>query len=101
MNAYQLSAPLLEKAIGMSHSTLARRKKTGRLSEHESDRLLRITGLYALAEDVTENPRLAADWMQTPNRGLGGERPIDYARTEAGAREVEDLLGRIAHGIVM
>jgi len=25
--------------------------------------------------------------------------PLDYARTEAGAREVENLLGRIKYGV--
>jgi len=31
--------------------------------------------------------------------GLGGETPLEYAETEVGAREVEDLLGRIEYGV--
>jgi len=30
---------------------------------------------------------------------LGGERPLDQLDTDVGAREVEDILGRIAYGI--
>ncbi|HWH91978.1 MAG TPA: MbcA/ParS/Xre antitoxin family protein, partial [Candidatus Binatia bacterium] len=31
--------------------------------------------------------------------GLGGAVPLDYASTETGAREVEDLLGRIKYSV--
>lgn len=41
----------------------------------------------------------AVEWLQTPNRALGGERPLDQLDTDVGAREVEDLLGRIAYGV--
>lgn len=99
ITAYGLNEKDIETALGMSHSTLMRRKKSGRFNEFESDRLLRVAGLYALAEEVFGDRGLAVDWMQEPNRGLGGKRPIDYADTEAGAREVENLLGRIVHGI--
>lgn len=96
---YHVSLQLLQQAIGVSQSTLSRRKRQGRFNQSESDRILRIAGLYAMAEDIIGSRGLAIDWMQTPNRGLGGHAPIVYARTEAGAREVEDLLGRIAHGV--
>ena len=31
--------------------------------------------------------------------GLGGAIPLEYAETEVGAREVENLLGRIEYGV--
>jgi uncharacterized protein (DUF2384 family) len=31
--------------------------------------------------------------------GLGGAVPLDFAKTEIGAREVENLLGRIEYGV--
>jgi uncharacterized protein (DUF2384 family) len=37
--------------------------------------------------------------MATPNRSLGGVSPAGFAVLETGGREVEDLLGRIAHGV--
>jgi uncharacterized protein (DUF2384 family) len=37
--------------------------------------------------------------MVTPQFGLGGAVPLEYAETEVGAREVENLLGRIEHGV--
>ncbi|WP_082407641.1 MbcA/ParS/Xre antitoxin family protein [Verrucomicrobium spinosum] len=37
--------------------------------------------------------------LNAPQTGLGGAIPLDYARTEVGAREVEALLTRIEHGV--
>ena len=41
----------------------------------------------------------ATTWLQRPNRALNGERPIQLLDTDLGARQVEDVLGRIEHGI--
>ena len=34
------------------------------------------------------------------NRALNGEIPVHLLDTDVGARQVEDLLGRIEHGVV-
>jgi putative toxin-antitoxin system antitoxin component (TIGR02293 family) len=41
----------------------------------------------------------AMTWLTTPRKALGGRPPLSYARTEPGAREVENLIGRLEHGI--
>jgi uncharacterized protein (DUF2384 family) len=41
----------------------------------------------------------ALKWLETPQRGLGGAVPLEHARTVAGLAEVEELLGRIEHGV--
>jgi putative toxin-antitoxin system antitoxin component (TIGR02293 family) len=41
----------------------------------------------------------AIEWLGTPNRALGGERPLDQLDTDTGAHMVEDILGRIAYGV--
>ncbi len=41
----------------------------------------------------------ALRWLKTPLPILGGESPLAHARTEAGGREVELLMGRIEHGV--
>jgi putative toxin-antitoxin system antitoxin component (TIGR02293 family) len=45
------------------------------------------------------NKEKAVEWLRTPNRALAGERPLDQLDTDLGAREVEDVLGRIAYGV--
>lgn len=38
-------------------------------------------------------------WLQTPQPGLADQQPLAFARTEIGARAVEDLIGRLEHGV--
>jgi putative toxin-antitoxin system antitoxin component (TIGR02293 family) len=96
---YEIPEALLHRALRISASTFQRRKRGGRFSADESDRLVRVVGLYGMAEDVLGSKRDASDWISAPNRSLGGVSPAEFAITETGAREVEELLGRIAHGV--
>ena len=45
------------------------------------------------------NAEKAVEWLRTQNRALGGKLPMDRLDTDLGAREVEDILGRIAYGV--
>jgi putative toxin-antitoxin system antitoxin component (TIGR02293 family) len=85
--------------LGISKATLHRRKATGRLDPAESDRVVRFARLMGKAVEVMESDDNARQWLTSPQFGLGGAVPLDYADTEVGAREVEDLLGRIEHGV--
>lgn len=97
--ALGLSADDLGAVISLSPRTLARRKKQGRLSPEESERLVRLARLFELTTDVLGEAAEAARWMKTKRPALGHRTPLERADTELGAREVEDLLGRIAHGV--
>lgn len=80
--------------------TLAHRKSRGEsLTTDESDKLVRIVRVAALAEETFQDDEKAHGWLRDENRALGGERPIDLLETEGGARLVEQILGRIAHGV--
>jgi putative toxin-antitoxin system antitoxin component (TIGR02293 family) len=91
----------LADRIGMSIATLSRRRQTGRpLDAGHSDRLLRLARLFRLATELHDGDEEAArDWLSKPARALDGETPLDRADTEAGAREVENLIGRLEHGV--
>ena len=85
--------------LGISKATLHRRKVQGRLGPEESDRVLRFARLMGKAVEVMEDENSARRWLTSPQVGLSGAVPLDYAETEVGAREVEDLLGRIEYGV--
>ena len=89
----------LANVVNISHRTLARRKKDGRLQTDESERILRIERLFDRAVEVLGNDVSAIDWFQKPNVALGNVPPLQFADTEPGAREVEDLLGRLENGV--
>jgi len=95
-----LALPRLAGIIGIPERTLARRKVSRRLTPEESERLLRISSVFEDAVDLFEGDVSAAvKWLTTPRRALGDRTPLAYARTEPGAREVENLIGRLEHGI--
>ncbi len=79
--------------------TLARRKRAGQLMAAESDRLARLAKIMAYAVEVLGNLERASRWMRKPNRALGMLKPIERLDTDLGSDEVEELLGRIDHGI--
>ena len=85
--------------LGISKATFHRRKLAGRLNQAESDRVLRYARLMGRALEVMETQETARQWLTSPQFGLGGAIPLEYAETEVGAREVEDLLGRIEYGV--
>ena len=87
--------------VGIPQRTLTRRQSEGRLGPDESDRVLRASRVFDLAVDLFEGDLAGArQWLQTPQRGLGGEVPIEFASTDMGAREVENLIGRLEHGVI-
>lgn len=85
--------------LGISKATLHRRKTTGKLDVAESDRVVRFARLLGQAASVMESIENGRRWLSSPQLGLGGSVPLEYAETEVGAREVEHLLGRIEHGV--
>ena len=97
--AMALTAQELASTAHIAVRTLGRRKREGRFRPDESERLWRLGALFDWAVEVLEGTDLARQWFTTPKRALGGQTPLAYADTEPGAREVENLLGRLEHGV--
>jgi putative toxin-antitoxin system antitoxin component (TIGR02293 family) len=90
----------LSKTLGIPQRTLTRRLSTASLlTPPESDRTVRMARIYATAVEMIGDEQNAVAWLNTPNRALGGERPLEQLDTDMGARMVEDILGRIAYGV--
>ena len=95
-----LAADTLADLAGVSTRTLARSKKKDQLlAPGTSERLVRFARLYEIAAETLGGEEEARHWLKTPKVALGGHTPLDYADTELGAREVENLLGRLAYGV--
>jgi len=97
MRASGLTLQELATALDLSSRSLQRRRR-GRLARFESDRLYRMARLLALARETLGEGERAVRWLKRTNRALGGLAPIAAIDTELGARQVENLLGRIAYG---
>ena len=98
MRASGLTLKELASALDLSPRSLQRRRHAGRLARHESDRLYRLARILALAKQFLGGDQRAIRWLKHPNRALGGIAPVAALDTELGARQVENILGRIAYG---
>ncbi len=79
---------------------LARRKARRRFSAEESERLYRLALVFEKSVELFEGDAAAArNWLTTPNEALVDQPPLKMIETEIGAREVEDLIGRLEHGV--
>lgn len=94
-----VSPNVLARTIAVPLRTLQRRKREGLFKADESDRLFRI---IRLSERVKEALGVGgATWLTEPKLFLGGQTPLDFADTEAGAWEIMQALGRLEHGVFL
>jgi len=98
MRASGLTLKEVAGALDLSPRSLQRRRRSGRLARFESDRLYRLARTMAIAGDYLGDAERARRWLKRPNRALGGLAPVAAIDTELGARQVENILGRIAYG---
>ena len=88
----------IERLIIPARTWRHRRVKREPLSIEESDRVVRLTRIQALAEDVFGDADKANRWLRQDLGILGGKSPLETARTEAGARLIEQLLAKLDWG---
>jgi putative toxin-antitoxin system antitoxin component (TIGR02293 family) len=78
-----------------------RRHRTERsraLTVEEPDRVARLSHIQTLAEETFGDHEKANRWLRHALTELDGETPLVIAQTEAGARVIETILGKIAWG---
>lgn len=98
--ATNLSWDKIASFVAIPQRTLTRRQSQGKLQPDESDRLWRASAIFDRALDLFEGDADAArQWLQTPQPALAGETPLALASTDIGARQVENLIGRLEHGV--
>ena len=100
MKGYGISRDVLCTILHLSARNFLRRKEQKRLSPDESDRLYRLARVIAHANRVFEEPDESAEWIHTPNTSLGKQQPLTLLDTDIGVQQVDQVLGRIEHGIV-
>lgn len=75
------------------------KRRRDRLTLAESERTERMARVVATAEWVWGNRDQARRFLTARHPALGGQRPLEAALTELGARRVEELLACIEHGL--
>lgn len=92
-----LSDQEIEQFVIPQRTRRHRAERNQPLTIDESDRAVRLLRIQSLAED-TFGADKASLWLSRPLAELNGEPPLTVAQTEAGARLIEVVLGKIAWG---
>jgi putative toxin-antitoxin system antitoxin component (TIGR02293 family) len=96
----KLSLVELDRLV-LPRKTLSHRRILGSLTPDQSDRLSRVLRIIDDANETFGDPAKARTWLRRPNQLLDGEAPLDRLDTDFGTRQVEAILGRIAHGLAV
>jgi putative toxin-antitoxin system antitoxin component (TIGR02293 family) len=93
---------LSQKAVyrAIPERTFKRRlAKRDVLKAPEADAIARLLRVTEAARKAFGEEDFARKWLNLPVPSLNGAIPIELAETDAGAREVEAVLIRFAHGV--
>lgn len=99
MLAFSLSREEVADVLNLPLRTLNRRKQEKKLAADESDRLYRLSRVLAHCEAALGSHAKARQWLRRPNRALDGAVPLHLLDTDIGATQVDDVLGRLEHGV--
>ena len=88
----------IERLIIPARTWRHRKTKREALSTEESDRVVRLARIQALAEDTFGEVAKANRWLRDRLGILDGKSPLEVARTEAGTRLIEQMLAKIDWG---
>lgn len=91
----------VSRAVGVSLRTVQRRTNAprSRLSQDQSGRTWKFAEILAKATDVFGDQTEAENWLTRPAMALDDRRPADLLSSPVGVEMVEQLLGRLEHGV--
>jgi putative toxin-antitoxin system antitoxin component (TIGR02293 family) len=88
----------IERFVIPARTRRHRESRKEALTVEESDRLVRLTRIQAIAEDVFADTEKANRWLRQGLGILDGKAPLDVAQTDAGARVIEQILAKLDWG---
>lgn len=100
-NLHVIGVGEASEAFGVSLRTLQRHKLAPvmRLNSEQSARTWKFAEVLAKATRVLGSQDEAEQWLRRPAIGLDQRRPVDLLTTPAGAKLVEDYLGRLEYDV--
>ncbi len=99
LSALGLERAEIDSAVIPSRTLQHRRARREKLTVEESDRVLRVFRVLALAETVYGSRDRALAWLRRPNARFESRVPLSLLKTDTGSRMVEELLGQIDEGM--
>ena len=97
---YQLDRAAIRCILGISESTQFRyEKKNPILKPNLGDRWLRFEDILKQANELFTSKTETQRWLSTPKAALENQTPLEILGTNAGVRQVEQMLNRAKYGI--
>lgn len=97
---FNISKAATAEMLNISEPTLYRWTKTNKTLERNfSIKLFEISNLFLYGIEVFGNKKNFFKWMSLPNTALGGLEPKELIEVPGGVSKVNDVLGRIEHGV--
>ena len=90
---------MLAKALSVTRATLINKKREQKFNMVLSEKIVSLADIYSYGFEVFGDKGLFNQWMQSPNRALGGEVPYNLIDNQYGREEIKNLIGRIAYGV--
>jgi putative toxin-antitoxin system antitoxin component (TIGR02293 family) len=88
--------------IGVAAATFTRKESENAIMDAApTERLARIADIGTRAVEVFGGERRAAEWLRTPNLGLGDKTPFSFLDTDIGSEAVRQVLNAIEYGGVV
>lgn len=87
------------KLLPASKRTIEKAKDGELLSAPVSDRVLQIAALFQHGAEIFGSIDIFKQWLQSDLLALANQKPYDYLDNGTGIAIVQDLLGRIEHGV--
>lgn len=98
---FKINLALTAQMLNISEPTLYRwTKNSKKLDRNSSIQLLEITHLFIKGIKIFNTQVDFFKWLDLPNVTLGGLKPLELIEMPGGISKIENLLGRIEHGIV-
>ncbi len=94
-----ISLAAMTTILSITERTLQRKKDNDKLSSFISDQILQLADVYTKGEEVFGTSEKVSIWLEKSNKALGHKKPIELLSSSYGVQMVQNVLGRIEHGI--
>ncbi len=98
MEYTSLTIKEISELLPVSERQLSRYDPDHILRKDISSHLIQLVALFERGYEVFGEEKFKI-WVRTENRALGNNKPIDILDTPIGIEMIQDILGRIEHGV--
>ena len=99
-NYYALTRDFTADLLHVSEPTIYRwMNNDSTLDQNTAIQLLELTSLFQHGVEVFQSDELFFKWLELPNVALGRRTPREILEKPQGVSKINDLLGRIEHGV--